>query len=107
LSADQRGDFVDRANKLFTAQNAQHSQRIDVFNQLAESAGVNADSVTINIGLASGLGDDAEVSGTERVSDQFAQLKSQNPGKILVQDKDGNIVALDSESDILPTDKRL
>lgn len=107
LSTDQRADFVDRSNKLFTAQNAQHSQRIDVFGQLATSAGVNPENVAINLGLASGLGGEAEISGDVQKVNTFDDLKAQNPGKILVQDKDGNIVSLDSESDILPTDKRL
>jgi len=105
LGPDQRVDFVDRANKLFTAQNTQHQQRIEVFGQLATNAGVNPENVTINLGLASGLGAGAEVSGTER--GEIETLKAQHPGKILVEDKDGNIVSLDNESDILPTDKRL
>jgi len=107
LGESQRSDFVDRSNKLFTAQNTQHQQRIDVFSQLATSAGVNPDNVTINIGLASGLGAGAAISGTPQGTDQFADFKGQlRQGEILIE-RGGEVGAIPENEFNPSTDKRL
>lgn len=51
LTAEQRGDFVGRAGKLFNAANSQHQQRVNVFSNLASKSGVRPDSVVIDLGI--------------------------------------------------------
>jgi len=74
LTDGQRADFVNRSNQLFRAQETQHEKRVNTFQNLAQGAGVRPEAVIIDIGLASGLGEDAEVTG--------GQGSSLSPGNI-------------------------
>jgi hypothetical protein len=52
LGEAQRGDFLDRSNKLFTTAEAQQEQTNTTFRKLAESAKVSPDNVVIEVGAA-------------------------------------------------------
>jgi len=52
LTTKQRGDFVNRAKKLFGSADAQHEKRIGTFANLADQAGVPKEQVILDLGLA-------------------------------------------------------
>ena len=52
LAENQRGDFVDRAGKLYEGMTSQHKQRVTNFEKLSRSYNLNPDNVLLDLSLA-------------------------------------------------------